>query len=310
MRGNLTLLSFLLMSLSTASAQANDDVELCFTGSGSFRIDIDICERAIRSGAVQGISLAPLHVRLGVSYKQARAYPLALQAFDRALALNPVSASAYLRRGETKHEMGDYRAAIEAHDKAIRLFPGYWQAMRGRGISLFFLYDFQQSIENFSSALLIKEQDPESRAFRGIVRIMIKEYEAAERDLTTALDGPYPYPLGRLWAYFALRRSGGAAVAYLDRFRDDVDPAIWPGQLFALYEVKSTAEAVLAAAARSPAAVRPRRQLQTVFYTGLLALADGRAASAKQAFDTVIRSELNNLVEKVAARAFLDRLSR
>jgi tetratricopeptide (TPR) repeat protein len=49
----------------------------------------------------------------------------ALEAFTRAIELNPRSAKAYYFRGITQYFLSDYSRAIEDFDKAMELDPRY-----------------------------------------------------------------------------------------------------------------------------------------------------------------------------------------
>ncbi len=57
----------------------------------------------------------------------------AIADYDRAIALNPALARAYYNRGNAKAALGQPAAAIADHDRAIELNPGWAEAYTNRG---------------------------------------------------------------------------------------------------------------------------------------------------------------------------------
>lgn len=153
-----------------ATAQFKGAVGNCFTGTGSFQLDIRECSLAIAAGTQTGVSLANLHTRRGRAFLESGAPRAAIADFNTALALNPYSAATFNQRGRAFHQSGDNMRAIADYDAALRLLPYYSEAFRNRGTARLFLGRQRAAIADFDAALGGVNYDPASHALRGIAR--------------------------------------------------------------------------------------------------------------------------------------------
>ena len=188
-----------------ATAQFKGAVGNCFTGTGSFQLDIRECSLAIAAGTQAGLGLASLHIQRGRAYLESGAPLTAIAEFDIALALNPNSAATFNQRGRAFHKRGDNMRAIADFDAALRLFPFYSEAFRNRGTARLSQGRLRAAIADFDAALGGVNYDPASHALRGIARYFLGQYGDAARDLSHAVDLAYPYPQAALWIYLADR---------------------------------------------------------------------------------------------------------
>ena len=62
-------------------------------------------------------------------------YSEAIADYDKAIELDPRSASAYYNRGVTKYNLKEYSEAIADYDKAIELDPNFALAYYARGLA-------------------------------------------------------------------------------------------------------------------------------------------------------------------------------
>jgi len=56
---------------------------------------------------------------------EARRYPEAIKALDRAMALNPENAEAHYRLGWLQDQMGNHSKALNSYKNALFLHPGH-----------------------------------------------------------------------------------------------------------------------------------------------------------------------------------------
>ena len=76
---------------------------------------------------------AAIHNNRGLAYRDERDYNRAIEAFIKAIELNPHYAIAYNNRGIAYGEKGDYDRAIVDYTKAIELKPGFAEGYYNRG---------------------------------------------------------------------------------------------------------------------------------------------------------------------------------
>ena len=77
------------------------DTELCFTGSGSHRIDIDVCSRALCGEIPSPLTRSTLLIRRGEAFLSGKIYALTFQDFSDAMSHNSASSEAHKMRGYT-----------------------------------------------------------------------------------------------------------------------------------------------------------------------------------------------------------------
>ena len=79
-----------------------------------------------------GISAAEYDKR-GREYADAEAYDEAIEAFSKAIEIDPGYADAYGNRGNTYRKMGQYDQATADLNKAVELDPSHYKAYKNRG---------------------------------------------------------------------------------------------------------------------------------------------------------------------------------
>lgn len=300
---------FLLLIIVTVPFATNafsSDTELCFTGSGSHRIDIDVCGRALREETPSPLTRATLLIRRGEAFLTGNAFELALQDFDRALSHNPASSQAHKLRGDTFTKSGNYRAAINSYDQSLKLNTYAAGTYKGRGLALILSGGFKSAIGNFDSSLALVETDPETIALRAIANFAAGKYKKAESGMRDALNRSYPYYFGYLWAHAAARLGGNSAEDHIQAALRETDPEIWPGQLIRGVFDPSKEIAARISATDKNGERHKRRQLQADFYFGLRAMLDGQLAKAWTQFARVVNTNgIFDAVEIPVARRLL-----
>jgi len=83
-------------------------------------------------------------------------YDEALADYDRAIALRPDYAGAFLNHGVTLHELKRYEEALASYDRALTVWPDYALALSYRGITLQKLRRFEEALAHYQRALVLK----------------------------------------------------------------------------------------------------------------------------------------------------------
>ena len=99
----------------------------------------------------------------------------------------PISAETYIRRGNSKSELGLHQLAIEDYDSAIRLRPDYSWVYANRGQAKENLGQYFGAIADYDTAIRLKSDDASSYYIRGQVKEKLKQYDAAIADYDIAI---------------------------------------------------------------------------------------------------------------------------
>jgi tetratricopeptide (TPR) repeat protein len=83
-------------------------------------------------------------------------FPRALEAYNKALEINPQFAEALCGRGNTKRALGAYEEALDDYNESIRLKPNYAEAYWGRGHARFSLGDPKGAVSDHEEAIRLK----------------------------------------------------------------------------------------------------------------------------------------------------------
>jgi len=109
------------------------------------------------------------HFNLGVCFYNQRETLKAIQAYQKAIELNPASIEAYNNLGIIYQELGDFGRAVEAYQKAIEIHPQYEKAYNNLGILLFLKGRLEEATEAFQKALAINPNNVESLINLGVL---------------------------------------------------------------------------------------------------------------------------------------------
>jgi tetratricopeptide (TPR) repeat protein len=111
----------------------------------------------------------------------------AIENYNRAIALNPNYAEAYINRAETYYQLEDYQQAIKDYSEVIRInsYNGSFYIWRGEALSR--LGEYDRAILDYSEAIRIEPQDYICYIWRGEIRLRIEDYRGAIEDYSTAI---------------------------------------------------------------------------------------------------------------------------
>jgi tetratricopeptide (TPR) repeat protein len=106
----------------------------------------------------------------------------AINAYSRAIELNPKLANAYNNRGVAYYHLGNHQQAIRDYDKAIELNPKGANAYNNRGAAYNRLGNYQQAIRDFDKAIELNPKGALAYVNRGAAYGMFGKPELAIND--------------------------------------------------------------------------------------------------------------------------------
>lgn len=293
-----------------AQMVAPDAVGLCFEGSANPELDVQYCGIAIESGELSGRSLATLYAQRGRAYIEIARADQAKLDFERALALNPLSADAYHGRGLAHHAAGDFAAAIRDFDVALELSPSFVEALRSRATARLYQGDLAAAIRDFDAELRRVPLDDVGRILRGLAYYASGQHVQAVEDLAAATAEGYPYRFLPLWLFLAQARSGIDGGAGLAAARNELEPRKWPAPLFDHYLGDADAASVIAALAALPPSVQQTRRGEAHLFIGESARLAGDATAARQHLTAAMAAADRRSVEWAMTKALLAQIER
>jgi lipoprotein NlpI len=330
----LTALLTLALLLSFRPAAA-DDKDTCEHGSGDEAIAA--CTRAINSGGWAGSGLVWAYNDRGNAYRSKgdndraiqdydqaigldpnNAYPYngrgvayqrkgdndrAMRDYDQAIRLDPNFAAPYTNRGNAYRVKGDNDRAIQDYDQAIRLDPRLAIAYNNRGNAYRSKGDNDRAIADYSEAIRLDPNYAHPYASRGRLYFFSKAVAMAEADFKKASEIDPKYAYAALWLDLIERRID--VPSHLADAATQLDMTAWPAPLVRLYLGQMTPADVLAAAQNADARKMKDQVCEANFYSGELALLQGKRGEAIRLFRLAAADCPPDFVESAAATAEL-----
>jgi len=186
-----TLFPALVALLAVAPAAAQEGRDICFRGvSAANAQDLDVAiakyDECEQSAGLSGNGLRNLYTFRAEAYVRKGDFAMALADHDRAIALDPNNAYAYLRRGSVYLQVHDDAAALADFDRAAALEPDNSRHYIYRGAVLVSLGQRERGAEDFSRAIELEPSLAEAYYRRGLVRLSQGDRPAALDDLSFA----------------------------------------------------------------------------------------------------------------------------
>lgn len=172
--------------VSGAAAGPKQDAQTCARKKGTQAEQIEVCTRAIDSGAFSGEALTQLLMRRGVLQSLVGKDPAAMRDYDAAIALLPEEAGFWLQRGIVKAGKGDHESAIQDFYQALRLNPANPTALYFRGHSHAALGQTGRALGDYDQALELRPEFPSALVFRGLLLEQLGSRKQAIADYTAA----------------------------------------------------------------------------------------------------------------------------
>jgi len=135
------------------------------------------CERAEE---ING-QLAPIHVTLGRIYVGTGKYDLAVEEFQRALALDANSAEAYQQISRAYEYLGRVSEAEAALNKAVALRPDYWDVHNSQGSFYYRQRDWPKAAQAFRKVIDLTPDNSAAYSNLGVVLKQMGDEAGARR---------------------------------------------------------------------------------------------------------------------------------
>ena len=257
-------------------------------------------------------------LKRGNDYLSQGDYARAIEAYTSSIRLDPGSAKAFYARGYAYYRSNAYDRAIQDFGDALRLEPGFEEAFRARGRAYEDKNDYERAIQDYTQAIRLRPADLTllyDRAFdyerkgeyapalvdlneivrrspeaadgyrnRGLAHLFSAQLSEAEQDLTRAVELRPLEHYNVIWLYIARAKRGAGAEDELAKNASKLDLAKWPGPVIQLFLSKTTAEAVLQAAADKDPRKNTERRCEANFYIGEHRALHGQPSAARENF--------------------------
>jgi tetratricopeptide (TPR) repeat protein len=115
----------------------------------------------------------------GINYFKNQKYDEAIDAFSRAIQINPNKADIYNNRGLSYKMKGDLDNAIIDFNKAVEIDPTYEKAYYNMGSAYFKKGDFDKAIKEFDKTIEINPGFVQAYANRASIYFRKKEYDSS-----------------------------------------------------------------------------------------------------------------------------------
>ncbi len=163
----------LLLAAAPATAQSTDDAEECLNlgkteANAASDRRIEVCTRAIESGALPQEKLTATLGARGATYLRRGDLGRAIADYDAALRLSPDDVDVLLNRGMAYGEKGDYPDAVTDFKAVIERDPQSVPAYNGRCYTLALMGDAAHALDDCNRALALAPNTPyilDSRAY-------------------------------------------------------------------------------------------------------------------------------------------------
>ena len=132
----------------------------------------------------------------------------ALEAFDRAIAIEPTFSQAIYNRGKLLNDAGQLVAALVSYDKCLELMPRFPEALNNRANLLVKLGRNDEALATYNACIAVAPTFPKVWNNVGIVLIGMNRYKEAAKAFGRALelDPRAEYAIGNL--IYARRQLG------------------------------------------------------------------------------------------------------
>ncbi len=184
------------------SSPVKESVNLSPTETKKFPPVIEVREEKEKQ---RGLDPEALHqFNLGVIFYRRGEIEKAIEAYRKAITLNPNYAEAYNNLGIIHQEMGNMEGAMECYQKAIEINPQYEKGWNNLGLLHFLKGDLKKAEDSFQKILMMNPSHLESYLHLGMVWKREGQWEKAIESFKKALSlnplhGETHYHLGLLY---------------------------------------------------------------------------------------------------------------
>jgi Flp pilus assembly protein TadD len=125
--------------------------------------------------------------RKGFSAEDTGRHKEAVEAYTKAIELNPAYVEAYHNRGVANYKLGKNQEAVDDLSRAIELDPKHPRAYYNRAIVLGALRRYKEAVDDGTKAIELNPKDANAYMNRGIDCIAMHDYDRAVADFNKAI---------------------------------------------------------------------------------------------------------------------------
>jgi tetratricopeptide (TPR) repeat protein len=103
----------------------------------------------------------------GERYLMVGDYEKAIDAYNRAIALDPRASEAYLGRGTAYEELGEFHKALDDYNSAVAITPNDAGVYIIRGLVYELLGNYDMALQNYSTSIQINPNNANAYFHRG-----------------------------------------------------------------------------------------------------------------------------------------------
>lgn len=140
----------------------------------------------------------------------------AVEAFAKAIKLNPNNEKFYVFRGNAYGETGNNNQAVKDIVKAIKLNPKYAKAYVSRGNAYLRSGSYQQAVKDYSMAVKLSPKHEEAYCYRGVAYGALGKEQQALEDFSRAIKLNPEYEKAYFYRGLAYAESGNYHKALED----------------------------------------------------------------------------------------------
>ncbi len=135
--------------------------------------------QAIPTDSQQQSELGRDYAKQGEKFFLETRYEEAINAYDKALQLQPGLAEVWNNRGVVLTKLQRYHEAIASYEQAIQLRSDYSDAWNNRGVALGKLKYYEAAVLSYDRAIQLKDNYVDAWNNRGFALTQLKQYEDA-----------------------------------------------------------------------------------------------------------------------------------
>lgn len=135
------------------------------------------------------------YVSLGKLHSATAKHDLALQEFQRALAINPRDAEAITGMAREYANTGRVQEAEQSYKRAIALRPDYWQGYNALGSFFYEQKRFSEAIAQFQKVVELTPDNSAAHSNLGAQYQNVGDYQKAEEEFKKSLELAPSYPV-------------------------------------------------------------------------------------------------------------------
>jgi tetratricopeptide (TPR) repeat protein len=127
-------------------------------------------------------------VENGYALRNSKEYTKSVEAFNKAIEVDPRYARAYIGRSGTYRRLGQFDKAVQDADSAVVLDPTIAGAYDNRGLAYACLGRYEAAIADYSKGIAISPHEARFFFNRGLAYSMINRYVSAIKDYDKAVE--------------------------------------------------------------------------------------------------------------------------